>query len=25
MSDSDNRNISRNSLFILAELRVDGR
>lgn len=25
MSDTDNRNISRNSLFILAELRVDGR
>jgi len=25
MSDSDNRNISRDSLFILAELRVDGR
>ncbi|HET9629555.1 MAG TPA: PilZ domain-containing protein, partial [Novosphingobium sp.] len=25
MSDSDNRNISRDSLFILAELRLDGR
>ncbi|HXD03213.1 MAG TPA: PilZ domain-containing protein [Novosphingobium sp.] len=25
MSDSDNRNISRDSLFILAELRIDGR
>lgn len=24
MNDSDNRNISRDSLFILAELRVDG-
>jgi hypothetical protein len=25
MSDSDNRNISRNSLFILAEVRLDGQ
>jgi len=25
MTDSDNRNISRNSLFILADLRVAGR
>jgi len=25
MSDSDNRNITRNSLFILAELKLDGR
>ena len=25
MSDSDNRNISRDSLFILAEVRLDGR
>ncbi|MFC3175252.1 PilZ domain-containing protein [Novosphingobium bradum] len=25
MSDSDNRNITRNSLFILAEVRLDGR
>jgi len=25
MSDSDNRNISRDSLFIMAEVRLDGR